>query len=195
MMRFMTLSFAFMFLALPSFGSDGYQYQNDKHDFEYFSSLTVSERKSVYPELPTKIKTTLWMNHLEQKIAENDFNETQVAFILYWMDLLENGFLEHQKDDLLYDLKVEKPMAALKEKALELFSAEEVFLIFMMIGPYNPDEGVEATYSSKFIPECNCRWFCWPTNCIKKPGNLTFCRLADGLCGWGGTEACDGLCG
>jgi hypothetical protein len=167
-----------------------------EYQYSDYIDLPVHLRKQLYPELNQELKTSFWIQNLELALQTQDLDQDQAAFIVYALEQLESGILEIEKTDALYDLKVTSSIESMKKKALELFNPEQIFRIFMMIGPYDPDEAMSSTSSSaEFIPDCNCRWFCWPTKCAKKPKDPFFCKRVNNMCGWWGGDPCDGLCG
>jgi hypothetical protein len=161
---------------------------------ESFANKSIHQRKVLYTEQSPSVQSRLWKQQLEASLFTEDLDDIQIDFILYVSSLIENGLLMHDKSDSLYDLKVEKTVANLEEKAVELFPKDQLIRIFVSLG--GPDTDHLDTHQSSKLDACQCSTesdFCGLfSNCIRYGPFICFVTPAG--CGFLWRYGCNGLC-
>jgi hypothetical protein len=159
--------------------------------YENLTSLTtMGKRRQAFRDLSPAERSSLWKTQMIYYLATSKFNKEQQDFILEVISLSTPVAFDFPTIRDGVRNEETKTLDALEEKALTLFSKEEVAAYFMSFGIHK----IPASSQNDLISgpnNCDCAWFCFPCEACHAG---TGCKRVETGCGWSGGSPCTAGC-
>lgn len=147
---------------------------------ESISFPTMLERRRFFREASPTNRSDIWKVQMAYYLATDKLNRQQQDFILEVISLsTPEGFVFPSSKDEAKNTS-RKTLDDLREKALDLFSREEIFKIFMSLGRAEEKPSLKDGSTQNVRPECGCTWWCSPCHRCDTGG----CDSTTSGCGW-----------
>ncbi len=154
---------------------------------------SMGKRKEFFVNSSSAEKSDSWKVHLAYSIVKfPELNKEQKEIILDLISLVKPELYDIEKDSEEWQVKVEKPIQMLSNRALEAFSKEVGLQIFLKLG----GETSSTLFSGDKISrraQCDCSQgsipACWYEYCVN-----SLCVASDSGCGVLWVSRCNGSC-
>jgi|GEM_PF-4898032 len=174
--------------------------------YETLAPLTIQQQRMFLLKVTPEVKSRLWI-HNECVFLERhpDLTSRQHAAIREYLLYVANSRVFQENLETLEQRVKQLTLKELHETVdAAAFSDEDIVTAFYHLGPGAPlradligTTGENGDVSGESgMPPCICRsnvdcWAYYSLFCHSDPGQLCMPTM---MCGYGGTEACDGIC-
>jgi hypothetical protein len=153
---------------------------------------TMLERRKLFREASPSDRSDLWKIQMAYYLATYQLNKNQQEFILEVISLSNSEAFVVPSAKNESKTAARTALSALEERAVKLFTKENVFTIFMSLGSEKTISKDDTNQAERppAPTECGCNWWCSPCNSCQSGG----CAETTSGCGWTLGSACTGKC-